>query len=138
MSRKHSEYSGYSWVNINFRVVGEHAKLIADAAEARGLSLTAWLRPVVLEWAAAELGRDAPNMEQYSGDIVAAAAKKVNMSAADFIKQAARESAARILQPEGPTVVAKLSAELQERLNQIPEATANQSGERRRVAGRRN
>lgn len=121
--------STYSHVNMNFRVLGEHAKLIHEASAKHGKSAAAYMRDVLLEWASADLGRALPDMSEYSGDIISNAAKKLGMSAQEFTNMVARESAAKILLEgrDNATIIGKLSEELRATLHG---GRSSESGER--------
>lgn len=85
-------------VTMSFRAFADHAGLIHDAARAKGVSAASFMRKVVLEWAAAELGESTPDMGRYAHtDQVAEAAKLAGMTPRDFITHAAREAATAML-----------------------------------------
>lgn len=87
----------FSKVNLNFHVLGAHAQMIHRAAALRNETASAYMRRVLLEWAAADLGEQAVDLSEYAGDIIANAAKAVGLSTTEFTKRAAREAAARAL-----------------------------------------
>lgn len=121
--------ASYSQVNLNFRVTGEHAHMVHEAAASRQESAAQFMRTFILEWSAMVLGKPAPDLSEYSGDIIATAAKKLGMTPKEFADRAAKEAAARAL--HDPKVeVGRLSEELQARL-----AQPHESGERKLAAG---
>lgn len=125
----------YSICNLNFRVSGAHARLVHAAAALHKESASAYMRRVILEWSAAELKQDPPDLSEYTGDIISNAAKQMGVSVAEFMKIAARESAARVLQSGD---VSKISAELQARLagpRPASEPPPSVSSTRRRKVG---
>lgn len=125
----------YSIVNLSFRVSGEHARLVHAAAALHKESASAFMRRVILEWSAAELKQDPPDLSEYTGDIISNAAKQMGVSVQEFMKIAARESAARVLQGGD---VSKISAELQARLaapRPASEPPPSVSSTRRRKVG---
>lgn len=87
-------------IQFGFQVTSQHGDLIRDAAELRRESVAGYMRRVILEWSAAELGRNAPDLSEYAGDIIANAARQMGLSVTDFTAQAAREAAARMLGQE--------------------------------------
>lgn len=131
--------SNYSYVAINFRVVGAHGKLIHEAAASHGESAAGYCRRVMIEWAAADLGVDIPDMSAYSGDIISNAAKKLNMTAQEFTNMVVRESAAKVLMEgkDNSVIIGKLSNELQSQLRGGAPPVSGISGERERIAGGR-
>jgi uncharacterized protein (DUF1778 family) len=118
-SKMQTKSTGYSKVNINFQVTGEHAKLIHDAAASHTESAAGYCRRVMLEWASADLGLGLPDMSEYNGDIISNAAKKLGMTAQEFTNMVAKEQAARVLLEgrDNATVIGKLSSELRATLH---------------------
>lgn len=87
-----------SYVHMGFRVLQQHAALIHAAASAEGLTLAAYMRGVVVPWAASDLGQGAPDMSVYEHvDIVGEAAKAAGLSVREYSAQAARNAAAQDL-----------------------------------------
>src|ERR1700753_4312686 len=84
-------------INLNGFVLGSHAKMVHRAAALRNETASAYIRRVLLDRAAADLGESPPDMSGYAGDIIANAAKAVGVSGKEFTQRAAHEAAARAL-----------------------------------------
>jgi hypothetical protein len=87
---------------MSFRVFDDLHQLIHDAAEAKGVSAANGMRRVVAEWAAGVMGVEVPDLTIYEHvDVVAAAAKKFNMSSRELTAFAVREFAKSVLSSDG-------------------------------------
>lgn len=87
---------------MSFRVFDDLHLLIHDAAEKQGKSAANAMRRVVAEWACATLGVPVPDLTIYEHtDVVAAAAKKFNMSTRELAAFAVREFAKSVISSDG-------------------------------------
>lgn len=101
------------FVNLNFRVYGRDAALVHEAAEKSGLTGSAYMRQVLLTYAAADLGRESPDLSPYAGDHVSLAAKRLGMTRDAFVELAINEHVQKVLGHLGAQdVVSRVSAEL--------------------------
>lgn len=82
---------------LSFQAIPSHWQLVHDAAKAKGLSIADYLRRVVLEWAASDLGQPPPDLSIYTPDLVAQAARKLGMSPREFSAKAVRDAAERAM-----------------------------------------
>ncbi len=90
----------YEHITIGFRGYRAHSEFIQRAAKKAGASsAAAYMRKVILEWAASDLGEPVPEFRSLEGhgDVVAEAAKRHGMSAREYMLKAAREMASKEL-----------------------------------------
>ena len=86
------------FVTLSARVYKKHAHLVQLAAKRAGKTVAAYMRPIVVEWAAADLGIENPDLSEYEhADLVGEVAKRLGLTPREFTRRAAREMAAREL-----------------------------------------
>lgn len=106
-------FTDSDWRNCNFRVRGNHYKLLHEAAAKHDESAASYMRRVLITYAAADLGLDAPDLSPYSADAVSLAARRLGLTVKDFSELAIAEHARRVLGHLGQQdVVTRVSTEL--------------------------
>lgn len=107
------EHQSDSYVNLNFRVLGLHAALVHEAADKAGMTGSAYMRQVLLTYAAADLGAHAPDLSPYSGDNVSLAAKKMGVTRDQFVELAINEQVQRVMgHGSQENIISRVSSEL--------------------------
>jgi len=96
-----TNHQDHDYVTLAFRALGKHAKLVHAAADKKGVSAADYMRHVVLEWAASDLGVPIPDLTApaSASAMIAQAAKARGVSTREFMQQAAREVALRDTTP---------------------------------------
>lgn len=90
----------FELVTLSFRVFGKYHKMVHAAAQKKGMSAQQYMTRVVLDWAASDLGIEAPNLDAAlaSSAQIAEAARLRGVTVAQFKDYAAREVAAKALE----------------------------------------
>jgi uncharacterized protein (DUF1778 family) len=104
MPKHRPDPSDYEMITLSFRVYGAHSKLVHQAAAQKHMSTASYMRKVVCDWAASDLGVEAPdyNALTMGPSRIAEAAKAQGMTVSEFTSRAVREAAAKILDQSEP------------------------------------
>jgi len=86
----------FKYITMGFRCYRKHADLIERAAALVPVSNSNYMRRIVINQAAADLGETPPDFSELGGSasLISDAAKKRGLTVAEFTKQAARAAAA--------------------------------------------
>lgn len=97
---KHRDPSDYEMITKSFRCFGVHAKLIDRAAAMHHTSVVSYMRKIVVEWAAADLGEPIPDYNALTAGPtqIQDAAASMGLSVHEFTRLAVRDFAARQLE----------------------------------------
>ncbi len=92
-ARKHAGFT-----HMGFRLTPDHAAIVRAAADAKGLKTSEYMRDLVLEWAASDVGITRPDTRVYAyRNIVEEVARAKGLSVRQYEAHVAREQAKREL-----------------------------------------
>lgn len=128
-----NDHKDFEFVTLSCRVFGKDARLVHRAAEKQNESAANYMRRIVLDWAASDLGVPAPTYTatERPSVLIAEAAKKRGLTTREFLHQAAREIAERDRVSSDPGPGKKRPTQP---VGQVHRSN-HESGTRRRTAG---
>ena len=132
---KRSDPQDFELVTLSCRAFGRHAKIVHAAAAAKNLSVNSYMRKIIIDWAHADLGLDAPDYTALTASPtqIAEAARLRGVSVQEFTAHAVRELLARTLEQSQPKTIGTIPRQPAPVLDQVPPHRLTESGTRRRA-----